>query len=332
VEVLLQNLTDLWHLSHVISSGDVVRAKTYRRVAIKRGNKIEYGERKPVTLTLNVEATEFHKNTGRLRLSGVIAHSPEDFSKGHHTIVVEPGMIIKIKKEWKRAQLERLNRAKIKQPRVLICLIDRDRANFISLKESGIDILGEKEAKRVPKGFEMKGIKKENVEGSFYQEVTDYLLGAKEYEKIIIAGPGFEKENLMNYIKANSPLLVKQIIVESASTTTKSGVNELLKRSGDKILAQTRIARETRVVEQLFERIKHEGLVAYGQKEVKGAVEAGAVEKLLVSEEKINDFEQLMEQVEQMKGQLAVIAKNHEAGEQFLSIGGIGAFLRYRIS
>ena len=331
MEIMLQNLTDLWHLSHVIAPGDVVRAKTTRRVAIKRGSEVEYGERVPVTVTIQLEKTEFHKSTGRLRLAGVILEGPEDISRGHHSIIAEPGMRLRIKKEWRKADVERIKRAKVEQPRVLICLIDRDKANFISLKESGIDILGEKETRRMPKGFELKGIKKEDAEGSFYRDVSEYLSGEKDYERIVLAGPGFEKENLLKYIKAHYPQLVPKIITESTSSTTKSGVNEILKRSADRILLQTRIARETKYVESFFEQIKKEGMAVYGPKEVEKAVDMGAAERLLVSEEKINDFEKLMEKVEQAGGQVEVIAKNHEAGEQFLSIGGIGAFLRFRV-
>ncbi len=331
MELFVQNLTDLWHLSHVISAGDIIRARTTRRVAIKRGSEVEYGERRPVIVTIQLEKAEFHKNTGRLRLGGVILEGPEDISRGHHSIIAEPGMRIRISRIWMKADIERIKRARIEQPRVLICLIDRDRANFISLKESGIDILGEKETKRVPKGYELKGIKKEDFEGSFYKEVSEYLANEKEYERIVLAGPGFEKENLLKYIKSHYLQLAQRIIIESASSTTKSGVSEILKRSADRILLQTRIARETKYVESFFERIKNEGLAVYGLAEVEKAAETGAVEILLVSEEKINDFERLMENVEQAGGKVEVIAKNHEAGEQFLSIGGIGAFLRFRV-
>lgn len=330
MELLLQSLTDLWHLSHVITPGDIIRARTTRRVAIKRGSEVDYGERVPVTVTIQLEKTEFHKNTGRLRLAGMILEGPEDISKGHHSIIAEPGMRLRIKKEWKKAEVERIKRARFEQPRVLICLIDRDRANFISLRESGIDILGEKETRRVPKGFELKGIRKEDAEGPFYKEVSEYLSGEKEYERIVLAGPGFEKENILKYIKAHYTQLAPRIITESTSSTTKSGVNEILKRSADRILLQTRIARETKLVESFLGLIKNEGLAAYGKLEVEKAVDMGAVGRLLVSEEKINDFESLMEKVEKAGGDVEVIAKNHEAGEQFLSIGGIGAFLRFR--
>jgi protein pelota len=50
-----------------------------------------------------------------------------------------------------------------------------------------------------------------------------------------------------------------------------------------------------------------------------------------VSEEHIKEYEQFMEQAEQLKGKIMIISTEHEAGERFLSIGGIAAFLRFKL-
>ena len=104
----------------------------------------------------------------------------------------------------------------------------------------------------------------------------------------------------------------------------------MIKRSANRILKESRIAREAGLVETLMERIQSEGLAVYGKKETREAVEAGAVETLLVSEEKIKDFEPLMDLTEKMRGSVRIISPDHEAGDRFLHLGGIAGLLRFR--
>ena len=69
---------DLWHLEKILEPGDLVTSRTLRKTTIKRGNEIDKGDRKPVTLTIQVEKKEFHKDSHMLRLTGPIKSGPED--------------------------------------------------------------------------------------------------------------------------------------------------------------------------------------------------------------------------------------------------------------
>src|SRR3989338_3427494 len=155
------------------------------------------------------------------------------------------------------------------------------------------------------------------------------LSGKSEY--IVVAGPGFERENLLNYIKEKNPDMGKKIILEHSSDVGRAGIQEVIKRSANTILKDTRIARESAFVEEFLKRINTKGLVVYGPRETSQAVETGAVETLLVSVEKVKEFRGLMEQAEKLKGQIVLITSDHSAGEQFLNLGGIGGFLRFKV-
>ena len=48
------------------------------------------------------------------------------------------------------------------------------------------------------------------------------------------------------------------------------------------------------------------------------------------SEDKLEEYEPLMDQVEKQRGQVIIISTEHESGEEFLGLGGIAAFLRFR--
>ena len=124
--LFLQSLEDLWHLHKILETGDQIQAKTYRKVVIKRGSEIVEGEKKPVLLTIQLEKSEFHQYTGKLRLSGVIISGPEDIQlASHHTITAEPGMQITVKKKWKSYQIERLEKAKVREASIFFVSIDR---------------------------------------------------------------------------------------------------------------------------------------------------------------------------------------------------------------
>jgi len=71
--------------------------------------------------------------------------------------------------------------------------------------------------------------------------------------------------------------------------------------------------------------------VVYGRKETEHALRMGAIERLLVSEDKIHDYEPLLDEAEKLHTEIVIISSEHESGEKFLAIGGIGGFLRFKI-
>ncbi len=88
-------------------------------------------------------------------------------------------------------------------------------------------------------------------------------------------------------------------------------------------------------VNDLLEEIsKNSSKVAYGLKQTEEAVNLGAVSKLLILDKNISsdNSANLMDMVENMKGEVIVISSQHESGNQLASLGGIAAILRYSVS
>ena len=72
--------------------------------------------------------------------------------------------------------------------------------------------------------------------------------------------------------------------------------------------------------------------VAYGIDPVKKAIEAGAVETLLISEEMDDKtIEELADKVEQFGGQWTLISKDTKEGQLLINLGKVGAILRFGI-
>lgn len=115
-KIKITNQLDLWHLQNIIEPKDLITAKTLRAIFIQREDKKEKVKRRFAVLTIKVEKTEFHKHKSKLRVTGKIIKAPEEIQLGdYHTIEVGLGSMLTIQKEeWKKEQIERLEKAKIR--------------------------------------------------------------------------------------------------------------------------------------------------------------------------------------------------------------------------
>jgi len=328
VTLRVDDETDLWHLQNVIERHDKVCSVTIRNVFIQRdGRKVKIG-RKPMRLTIQVERVEQHKHANILRITGKIVKGPEDVKIGSfHTIEVKPGNVLTIMKEWKKYQIERLRKAEKKFPPVLLVVVDHNEATLAIVKNSKVEVVSE-----VINPYSLHEEKQEE----FYKKVaTEIVKHSSNTKGIVLAGPGNVKKNVFNVIKEKYPEITKKIILEYSSSATKAGINELLKRGVlFKIVKESRIQEETKMIKDFFERLaKNDDLVTYGLDAVKEAVKLGAVDTILVSDVmmKNSEIEALCSEVEQFGGNVEVISTTHEMGERFNRIGGIGAFLRFKI-
>jgi protein pelota len=324
LKIKIETPEDVWHLSKIIEAGNLVRGRTKRKTSIKRGREVIEGDARPVTLTIEVEKVAFQQDMGKLRLLGKIMEGPDDIQMAsYHTLQVEPGQAVTVTKAWKKHELERLESAAKPSPRVFICMIDRDGAKFYRLLPSGPESAGEIKFQRSGRPGE-----EENRDG-YYNKILETL--REREEAIMIAGPGFERENLYKFIKSKGPETAKRAILEHAHDTEITGVTEVLKKSADAVLARHRVSQETGWVETFLEEIRKDGLAVYGPEETEEALHVGAASTLMVSEEKISVYEKLLEQAEKTGAEIRIISSTHEAGEVFLGMGGVGGLLRYKL-
>ena len=116
--------------------------------------------------------------------------------------------------------------------------------------------------------------------------MTEAFLNRPELKGILIGGPGYTKEYFagQDYIHHE---LAKKVLPSFLDTgyTDEYGLRELVGNSKE-VLADLDLMREKSHVQRLMEEIRKEdgGLAAYGESQVRDAVEHGAVETLLVSE------------------------------------------------
>jgi protein pelota len=335
VSLRVDSLEDLWYLSQLIAAGDLVSGRTERKIKIGEGNDSKQAVvKKTVFISLNAERVEFHKYSDVLRVSGKVVEGPEDVPHGsYHTLSVEPGVSITIKKEeWLGFQLDKLKEAEAGiRSKIILVVFDREEAIFAILKGQGHEILSRLKGEVAKKRFD-SGEKK-----SFYSEISKVL---EEYNKryspdsIIVASPSFWKEYLMKEVPDS---LKKKITLASCSDVDDSAISEVLKRPEvAKVLESDRAAKELSLLDELLRAIAKEE-ACYGLKECTKQVNNGAVRELLVAfsfmnklmtEGRSREIDLLLKLCEKRGGKVHVLS-SEAAEKKLLGLGGIGGVLRW---
>ena len=177
-----------------------------------------------------------------------------------------------------------------------LVVIDRSEATVGLLRGKRIEVLKNMQS-LVPSKHRMGGQSARRFERlieiaahEWYEKVagvmTDAFLSRPEIKGIIIGGPGYTKEYFANqdYIHHE---LKKKILEPYLDTgyTDEYGLRELVEKARS-LLSNLDLMREKTLVQRLMEEIRKEegGLAAYGEEQVRHALELGAVDTLLVSE------------------------------------------------
>jgi protein pelota len=339
ITLVPESLDDLWHLAYVLEPGDLVAGDTHRRIQRNDDQMRDTGgEREHMHVTIDVEDVEFHKFSNRLRVAGTIADcSREDQLGLHHTLNVEERDEIEVEKHWKPDQLKRLNEAveATDQPDVAIATVEEGEAYIHVVQQYGIDEYASF------KGTTGKG-EYARLREELFEDVAS-ALSHLDADAIILAGPGFTKQDALDYITEEYRDVAEKISTVDTSAVGGRGVHEVLKRGAvEDVQQETRIAEESELIDELTEQIATDGKAAYGIEEVEQAVDFGAVETLLILDERLRkeragegdwpvDVNDLVRQVEQQGGDVTVFSHEFAPGEQLRNLGGVAAILRYRL-
>ncbi|MEF8780878.1 MAG: mRNA surveillance protein pelota [Haloferacaceae archaeon] len=339
ITLVPETVDDLWHLSHVLEPGDLVEGDTTRRIQREEENLRDTGgQREHLHVTIELEDVEFARFANRLRVGGVIVDcSREDQLGHHHTINVEEHDELTIEKRFKPDQLDRIEEAEAtgETTDVAIATVEEGAASVHTVQQYGTE--------------EYASITRPTGKGEYarprnelFAELGD-ALSHLDPDAIVFAGPGFTKKDAREYVEENHPELADRISMVDTASVGDRGVHEVLKRGAvEEIQTETRIAREAELIDELTERIAAGEKAAYGPDAVAEAAEFGAVETLLVLDERLRlerhgegdwdvDADEVIERVEQQGGDVVVFSAEFAPGEQLKNLGGIAALLRYRL-
>ena len=176
-----------------------------------------------------------------------------------------------------------------------ILVMDASAATYATLRGRRLEIVQEITS-GVPGKFRAGGQSARRFERlreakllSFFKRVgkhaSELFLPIEDLKGVIIAGPGptkddFEKKGHLHY-----ELKDKVISTIDTAYTGPQGVEEVMERAPE-LLRRVRYVEEKRIVQGFLDQIGHDtGLATYGENEVRRALDLGAVETLLLSEE-----------------------------------------------
>jgi peptide chain release factor subunit 1 len=198
-----------------------------------------------------------------------------------------------------------------------------------------------------------------------FMKVKDDLKG------IIIGGPGPFKEKFDEGDFINYALKEKKLGIVDTSYMGMPGLEEMVQR-GEHLIQEASMVKERELLSRYFENLqKDNGLSVYGMANVRKALEMGAVDKLIVSEdfnwtrkqlvcncgtreekdskpgmvhkcsncgadmtvEGERDMIDILEdEVKSFGSEFHIVSVDTREGAQFKELGGVGAILRYRLS
>jgi len=334
IKVMPETLDDIWYLSNIIRPGDLIRAVTFRtdsedadKIRSKKVSKTR------MKLGIRVEQVKFHEFSDRLRIHGVIEEGPQDLGSFHTLNITAEGQdkLTIIKNEWKKYDLDRIAEAVKQRSQAIILFVslDDDMATVAILRQSGLQWIADIDSHRSGKQYASEYSEKE-----YFSSIISILQTHKdEHTPLIIVGPGFTRDHFARFGKEHNEEMFKGCMIHPTGHAGMNGINEALK-SGvvEHIAHENRVIFETNLVEQLFQEIKKDGLASYGCGQVSYALQNGAVDHLLISDEMVRSEtgDQLVQLAERNRSEFTIINTGHDAGKKLAGIGGIAALLRFK--
>lgn len=326
LKLVPESFDDLYLLARVIGPGDKVTASTYRRF---RPNEGDVGEQKEVVVELAVEKVEVDKNAQRLRLMGkILSGKPLEYVKlgGYHTTSVGDGDVITVwKEEWKSYVLSMVKRAvsDSRKPKLGVVAMDDEKATFAYVRGYGIDVVSEIYSK-LSKRMNSKDF--DRARDAYFDEIIKKA-GSMRIDIVVIAGPGFMKDDLKKYMEMKRIDMGKRVAYTGASDAERSGVREAVQsETVSRLLENEKVKREFELLNTFLAGL-NVGASFSGIAKINDALSRYEVGTILVNDSVLNDSEvkETLDRAYRQKVGIVVFNSDDDAGSQLRNFHNIAA-------
>ncbi len=177
---------------------------------------------------------------------------------------------------------------------------------------------------------------RDNLAKEFFRKIADVIkdefFALKNLKGILVGGPGPTKEDFLKEGQLVTGLKEKVLGVKDIGYADEHGLELLVETSGD-ILQEQEIIYEKKILEKFFNMLgKQRDKTAYGEKDVKKALNYGAVDTLFLSRRlKKKEIKEFEKKAQETSVKIEMISNDTEEGVQFWNLGGVGAILRFKI-
>lgn len=223
-----------------------------------------------------------------------------------------------------------------------LLVMDRKEATIGMLEGKRIEVL-QKMTSGVPSKVRAGGQSSqrfhritEGLTKDFYKRIAEEMkkifFEMPKLKGILVGGPIPTKDEFLDGEYLTNKLQEKVIGRIDIGGSDESGLKELVERSRD-ILSDQEIVYEKKLLERFFESLGEKpDMVVYREKDVRKALEYGAVEVLILSKEVEKKLSKELQQLaENIGSTVEIVSTDTTEGEQFNNLSGIGAILRFKI-
>ncbi|OQD77518.1 hypothetical protein PENDEC_c002G04823 [Penicillium decumbens] len=369
---------DMWHAYNLIRPGDLLRASAIRRVTTTQDTGSTSSARVHLTLEVRVKNLDFDPQSSQLHVSGQIINETAHTKVGQfHTLDLELNRNFTLEKEvgadgegvgWDSIAVEQLKDAVDeggKRRAEAVAVIMQEGIAHICFIGQFQTILKQKVEMSVPRKRQ-GGSDHDKGMNKFFRTILDTLLRQMEFNTsitsgsnnesvrpVLLASPGFVASGFHKYIQSEAStttpglkrLLPSIVVVHSASGYLNS-LSEVLQSPAVKtLLADTKYARETKLMDDFLDQLRKEtNKATYGPREVESAVDQGAVGRgggvLIVSNRLFRSQDvaerkrwvALVDRVRDVEGgEVRILSSDHESGKRLEGLGGIAALLTFPV-
>lgn len=344
---------DMWHAYNLIAEGDQVRSSTIRKVQNESSTGSSTSSRVRTTLTISVETIDFDTQAQVLRLKGRNIEENQFVKMGaYHTLDLELNRKFSLTKpEWDSIALERVEMAcDVTQSADVAAVIMQDGLAHVCLITPSMTLVRSKIDVAIPR--KRKGNVQQHEKGlaKFYDSVIQGIQRHVNFDVVkcvLIASPGFVKDQFFEYmfqqaVKTDNKVLLdnkSKFMLVHSSSGFKHSLKEVLQDPAVVAkMSDTKAAGEVKALEQFYTMLQCEPARAfYGKKHVTKAVEAQAVETMLISDNLFRcqdvasrkEYVRLVDSVRESGGEVKIFSSMHVSGEQLAQLTGVAAILRF---
>lgn len=354
--MVAENEEDMWLTYNLVQIGDKLRCSTVRKVQNESATGSVQTKQVRTNLTIEIEKIDFDLQGSVLHLKGRNVEENQFVKMGaYHTLdlIIDQKFTI-TKSEWDSVAVMLVEQAADPtQQADLAAVIMHEGLAYVCLITSTTTIVRAKIEMNIPrKRTGLPTAQHDKGMTRFFEQIMQALERHIRFDIVkcvILASPGFVREQFLEYMLQTATKQEKRVFLENkgkfvlihSSSGHKHALKEVLTDSAIlNKLANTKAAAEVNALNDFYQMLKvDQSRAFYGYKHVKAAVDAMAVDTLLVSDalfrsrnlEERKRYVSLVDAVREDSGTVRIFSSLHVSGEQLTQLSGVAAILRFPI-
>mmetsp|Transcript_18425 Transcript_18425/g.52016 ORF Transcript_18425/g.52016 Transcript_18425/m.52016 type:complete len:376 (-) Transcript_18425:1195-2322(-) len=339
VTVIPNDAEDMWHVYNLLFEGDMLTAKSVRKVQRESATGSTESERVKMTITISVLSVDFNPGAEVIRVLGRNCTENKFIKNGaHHTHELILNKKFTIYKDcWDAVALERIedacNPAKAAD---LACIVMSEGLAHICLVTSQMTILRARIDTAIPGKRKGRSMGHDKGMNRFFKAVLEGMLRHIDFSVVkcvLIGSPGYVKDDYYKFMMQQAQQREIKAILENKSvfvlSHASSGHMQALKEmlvdpnvASD--IKDTKAALDVRALHDFYQGMKDDPeKTTYGPKHVLQAGESGAIQTLLITDNLFRSsdlktrkqYVALVEAVREMGGDVRIFSTQHMSGQ-----------------